>query len=119
EVFNLGRREMALLCALMLRGPQTVGELHGRSERMHSFSDLAEVESCLETLMHWEPHPLATRLARQPGFKEPRYMHLLCGDPVPRAAVTMPAVERAAPLQDQIDALREEVRQLRDELDHF
>src|SRR5438105_1288050 len=69
EVFNLGRRELALLCALMLRGPQTVGELRDRAGRMRPFSDLEEVEACLETLMRWEPEPLATRLARQPGTK--------------------------------------------------
>jgi len=116
EVFNLGRREMALLCTLMLRGPQTVGELHGRSERMHSFSDLAEVEACLETLMRWQPQSLATRLQRQPGMKEPRYMHLLGGDtepPAPRAA------ERSVPLEEQIEALRQEVRELREEFARF
>src|SRR6266436_8997415 len=74
-----------LLCTLMLRGPQTVGELRDRSERMRAFSDLEEVEACLETLMHWEPRPLATRLPRQPGMKEPRYMHLLSGDAGPSA----------------------------------
>jgi uncharacterized protein YceH (UPF0502 family) len=63
----------------MLRGPQTVGELRDRSERMRSFSDLEEVEACLEGLMRLEPSPLVTRLARQPGTKEPRYMHLLSG----------------------------------------
>src|SRR6267143_1080426 len=73
EVFNLGRRELALLCTLMLRGPQTVGELRDRSERMRSFSDLEEVEACLETLMRWEPNSLVARLPRQPGTKEPRY----------------------------------------------
>src|SRR5216683_6526734 len=83
EVFNLGRRELALLCTLMLRGPQTLGELRDRSERMRSFSDLEEVEACLETLMRWEPDPLVTRLPRQPGMKEPRYMHLLSGDAEP------------------------------------
>jgi uncharacterized protein YceH (UPF0502 family) len=116
EVFNLGRRELALLCTLMLRGPQTVGELRDRSERMRAFSDLEEVEACLETLMHWEPRPLATRLPRQPGLKEPRYMHLLSGDAEPPA----PRVpERAAPLEEQVEALRQEVRELREELATF
>src|SRR5207249_6998966 len=76
EVFNLGRRELALLCTLMLRGPQTVGELRDRSSRMRAFPDMEEVESCLETLIRWEPQPLAVKLPRQPGTKEPRYMHL-------------------------------------------
>jgi uncharacterized protein YceH (UPF0502 family) len=116
EVFNLGRRELALLCTLMLRGPQTVGELRDRSERMRAFSDLEEVEACLETLMHWEPRPLATRLPRQPGLKEPRYMHLLSGDAEPPA----PRVpERSAPLEEQVEALRQEVRELREELATF
>ena len=116
EVFNLGRRELALLCTLMLRGPQTVGELRDRSERMHAFSDLEEVEACLETLMHWEPRPLATRLPRQPGMKEPRYMHLLGGDTEP----SEPRItERAVPLEEQVAALRQEVRELRDEFAKF
>jgi uncharacterized protein YceH (UPF0502 family) len=117
EVFNLGRRELALLCTLMLRGPQTVGELKDRSERMRSFSDLEEVEACLESLMHWEPVPLAARLPRQPGMKEPRYMHLLSGDA--EAAAPPATIQRAAPLQEQIEALREEVRELREEFARF
>jgi uncharacterized protein YceH (UPF0502 family) len=116
EVFNLGRRELALLCTLMLRGPQTVGELRDRSERMRSFSDLEEVEACLETLMHWEPRPLATRLPRQPGMKEPRYMHLLSGDAEPS---TPRMTERAVPLEEQIEALRQEVHELREEFAKF
>ncbi len=120
EVFNLGRREMALLCTLMLRGPQTVGELHARSDRMHSFSDLAEVESCLETLMRWEPEPLAARLPRQPGLKEPRYRHLLSGESEPLAAAEAPrTVERAAPWEEQIEGLRQEIRELGEEFARF
>src|SRR5258705_9219412 len=116
EVFNLGRRELALLCTLMLRGPQTVGELKDRSERMRAFSDLEEVEACLETLMHWEPRPLVMRLPRQPGMKEPRYMHLLSGDAEPPAPrMTEPAVS----LDEQVEALRQEIRELRHELSNF
>jgi uncharacterized protein YceH (UPF0502 family) len=116
EVFNLGRRELALLCTLMLRGPQTLGELRDRSERMRSFSDLEEVEACLEGLMRQEPRALVTRLARQPGTKEPRYMHLLGGDvePPPRQAV-----ERAIPLEEQVESLRRELHELREEFDRF
>ena len=117
EVFNLGRRELALLCTLMLRGPQTVGELRDRSERMRAFSDLEEVEACLETLMHWEPRPLATRLPRQPGT-EGAPLHApaerRCGEPpAPRMA------ERASPLEEQVEALRQEVRELREEFANF
>src|SRR5712691_11490008 len=60
ETLNLGRRELALLCVLMLRGPQTVGELRGRTERMHDFEDLEEVERCLEVLAARDPDPLVT-----------------------------------------------------------
>src|SRR5438270_10163847 len=74
ETLNMGRRELALLCTLMLRGPQTLGELRDRSERMHNFADLSEVESCLERMPEW-----VTRLPRQPGQKEARYAHLLSG----------------------------------------
>jgi uncharacterized protein YceH (UPF0502 family) len=116
EVFNLGRRELALLCTLMLRGPQTVGELRDRSERMRSFSDLVEVESCLETLMRWEPHPLVSKLPRQPGMKEPRYLHLLSGDAEPSA---VKYADRPSSLEEQIHTLRQEVAELRDEFSRF
>jgi uncharacterized protein YceH (UPF0502 family) len=78
EAFNLARRETAILCVLLLRGPQTVGELRGRSERMHKFEDLNEVHLTLQRLAKREP-PMAALLVRQPGTKEARYAHLLCG----------------------------------------
>src|SRR5579884_471883 len=87
EKFNFGRRELAILCELMLRGPQTTGELRNRSERMHHFDDLDEVETILQRLMEHEPDPLVVRLARQPGEKEARYAHLLCGEPQSFAVV--------------------------------
>src|SRR6202167_5579811 len=74
EKLNLGRREMAILCELMVRGPQTLGELRTRAERMHHFDDLAEVESVLDRMPE-----LVTRLPRRPGEKEARYAHLLSG----------------------------------------
>ena len=112
EVFNLGRRELALLCALMLRGPQTVGELRDRAGRMRPFSDLAEVETCLETLIRWEPAPLAAKLPRQPGTKEPRYIHLLGGE----TTISQPI---AISLEEQLASLREEVRELREQFEGF
>ena len=81
EFFNLGRRESAVLCVLMLRGPQTAGELRGRTERLYQFDDLAAVEACLNRLMEWQPEPLATSLPRQTGYKETRYANLLAGEP--------------------------------------
>jgi uncharacterized protein YceH (UPF0502 family) len=121
EVFNLGRRELALLCTLMLRGPQTVGELRDRSERMRSFSDLEEVEACLEGLMHWEPAPLVARLTRQPGMKEPRYTHLFSGEDEPAARPVAPdlAAPVKEPLDAQVESLRRELRELREEFTRF
>lgn len=79
EVFNFDRKETAILCELLLRGPQTPGELRSRAERMHPFEDLSEVQSTLQRLMRREP-PLVKLLARQPGMKEARYAHLLSGE---------------------------------------
>jgi hypothetical protein len=78
EALNLGRRETALLCTLLLRGPQTPGELRGRSERMHRLEDLDEVQLVLQKLMEHDP-PLARLLPRQPGTKEARYVETLGG----------------------------------------
>ncbi len=119
EALNLGRRELALVCVLMLRGPQTVGELRGRTESAHSFTDLEEVENCLQRLVEQE---LAARLPRGPGTKEPRYAHLLSG-PVKQeqAAAPQPAParsgqERLAALEAEVAQLREEVRSLKEQL---
>lgn len=79
EVYNFSRGEIAVLCVLLLRGPQTPGELRGRTERMHRFEDLDQVQAALQRLMQREP-PLAAVLPRQPGTKEARYAHLMSGD---------------------------------------
>src|SRR5215469_16522711 len=79
EVFNFTRGETAVLCVLLLRGPQTPGELRGRTERMFRFEDLDAVQSSLQKLMQREP-ALAVMLPRQPGTKESRYAHLLSGE---------------------------------------
>jgi uncharacterized protein YceH (UPF0502 family) len=92
EAFNFDRREAAIFCELLVRGPQTPGELRSRAERMHHFDDLGEVQSALQRLMNREP-ALVKVLARQPGTKESRYVHLLSGDAEP---VSSPA-EREAP----------------------
>ncbi|MDX2153822.1 MAG: YceH family protein [Bryobacteraceae bacterium] len=76
EALNLGRREAALLCELMLRGPQTPGELRSRAERLHGFSDLEEVESVLRKLAETAP-PRVILLPREPGTREARWAHLL------------------------------------------
>jgi len=79
EMFNFYRHEIAILCVLLLREPQTPGELRGRTDRMHHFEDLSAVQSSLNHLMKREP-PLVKVLPRQPGTKESRYCHLLGGD---------------------------------------
>jgi hypothetical protein len=79
EVFNFDRRETALLCELMLRGPQTLGELRQHAERMYRFDDLSTLEGTLQKLVDRQP-PLVKKLARVPGTKEPRYAQLLGGD---------------------------------------
>jgi uncharacterized protein len=78
EAFNFDRREVAILCELLLRGPQTPGELRSRASRMHPFEDLAQIQSALQRLAQREP-PLVAILPRQAGTKESRYTHLLSG----------------------------------------
>lgn len=94
EAFNFSRAETALICVLLLRGPQTPGELRGRTERMHRFEEIGEVLAGLQKLMERQP-PLAAVLARQPGTKESRYAHLLSG-PVEAGAATGAAVQHEA-----------------------
>jgi uncharacterized protein len=128
EVFNFTRAEIAVLCVLLLRGPQTPGELRGRTERMHHFETTDEVQSALQKLMQREP-PLVKVLPRQPGTKEPRWVHLLAGDVmVPEAAsATSAATQRAnnadedriARLEGELAALRQEVADLKDQLARF
>jgi hypothetical protein len=109
EKLNLGRREMALLCVLMLRGPQTVGELRGRSERLHEFEDLDEVERCLESLAARDPDPLVTPMQRG------RWAHLLGGAP---EDVAEAAPEKTG-LEQRVSALEREVEQLKQQLEGF
>lgn len=86
EAFNFSRAETALICVLLLRGPQTPGELRGRTERLHEFVEIGDVAAGLQKLMEREP-PLVALLPRQPGARESRYAHLLCG-PADIAAAT-------------------------------
>ena len=87
EVFNFSRAETALVCVLLLRGPQTPGELRGRTERIHRFEEIGEVLAGLQKLMEREPALVAV-LPRQPGTKESRYVHLLSG-PVERCRLLL------------------------------
>ena len=123
EAFNFDRREAAILCVMLLRGPQTPGELRGRAERMHRFDDLSEVQSALQRLMKREP-PLAKVLPRQPGTKEARYAHLLAGDVEADYETNgASASERASTLSsadgERIDRLESEVAALKQQLADF
>ena len=125
EVFNFTRPETAILCVLLLRGPQTPGELRGRTERMHKFEHLDDVLAGLQQLMRREP-PLAKALGRRPGTKEIRYAHLLSGDveawepPAETASGTVPDEnERVAHLEEQVAALQKEVAEIKEQMAAF
>jgi uncharacterized protein YceH (UPF0502 family) len=117
EAFNFYRHEIAILCVLLLRGPQTPGELRVRAERMHAFDDLSAVQSSLQHLMKREP-PLVKILPRQPGTKEARYAHLLSGDVAEREGKPEAAPQIAAhsPEHDRVTHLEHEVAGLKDEI---
>jgi uncharacterized protein YceH (UPF0502 family) len=105
EAFNFNRAETALVCVLLLRGPQTPGELRGRTERLHKFDEIGDVLAGLQKLAEREP-PLAAVLPRQPGTKEARYAHLLSGDV--EAAASVVTESRVARREVQEDAGHEE-----------
>ncbi len=129
EVFNFDRREIAVVCVLLLRGPQTPGELRGRTERMYHFEALDDVVSTLDRLAQREP-PLARVLPRQPGTKESRYAHLFAGEPsVPDVATSTvsdfstpsasSAVDRVAQLEEDVAELRRELSEVQQQLAAF
>ncbi len=127
EVFNFDRREIAVLCVLLLRGPQTPGELRGRTERMYRFEALEDVQSTAQKLMQREP-PLAAVLPRQPGTKEARYAHLLAGKmedwevkPVSVAAASgnSPDFDRIAHLEEEVATMHREIADLKQQLGSF
>jgi len=139
EVFNFDRREVAIVCVLLLRGAQTPGELRGRTDRMYHFDALEDVVATLDRLAQREP-PLVCILARQPGTKEYRYMHLFSGEPleptVARATVEAEAstaanrldapvpvtpspAQRLARLEEEVANLRNELAQVQDQLAAF
>jgi uncharacterized protein len=127
EVFNFTRPEIAALCVLLLRGPQTPGELRGRTERMHHFEALDDVQSALQKLMQRDP-PLVKVLPRQPGTKESRWVHLMAGDvAIAESQQSAAAVvdrtsgdgERITRLEEEVAALHREVAEIKDQLDRF
>jgi uncharacterized protein YceH (UPF0502 family) len=128
EVLRLNPQELALMCVLLLRGPQTLGELKDRTARLYEFSNLEEVEQSLNALSSKEPDPLVMRLARQAGQKEARFAHLLCGEPiaettnemeVPRRTVRIGESERMSALEQQVQSLRADVDVLQQQFEAF
>ncbi len=137
EVFNFDRREIAILCVLLLRGPQTPGELRTRTDRMYHFETLDDVTSTLDRLAHRDP-PLVAVLPRQPGTKESRYTHLFSGEPAslsvpqgsealervarapsPANANSSTAADRLANLEEEVACLRRELSEVQQQLSTF
>jgi len=127
EAYNFTRHETAILAELLLRGPQTPGELRSRADRMHKFDDLGIVQSTLQRLMKREP-PLVKLLPRQPGTKEARYAHLLSGDvevPQHESSTSVAAPnstsggDRITRLEDRVASLQSEIEDLKQQLASF
>lgn len=131
EIFHLSHAELSITCVLMLRGPQTVGELHTRCARLFDFRGLEDVEETLRLLIAKEPDPLVVRLPRQPGQKETRYAHLLAGDidvdalaaelQVPREAGggRQAATDRIAHLEKEVERISAVMKGLQDQFEEF
>lgn len=122
QELKLVTSEQAILCILFVRGPQTLGEIRNRTERLYAFPSLDEVQ---KTITNLEDMQLVIKLPRQPGRKESRYAHLFCGKPqdtpvetVLRPKTTLP-IDRTDELQKQIDELRREMQNLQTEFASF
>ena len=118
KVLELERSEIAVVCVLLLRGAQTLGELRERSHRLYEFSGLGEVNETLDNLMRRD-EPLVVKLERQPGQKEVRYAHLLSGEIDIAAYAKESADSGAKPGNDRVAKLEEELDRLRGEFDLF
>jgi uncharacterized protein len=112
EAMNMSRPVIAVMCVLMLRGPQTVGEIRTRTNRLYDFSSIEDVETTLSSLMSGEM-PLVVRLPRQAGQKEVRYAHLLSG------VVTPAEKEEPEPELDRIGKLEKEIEDLKKQFEQF
>jgi len=115
EEFNLGRREEALICVLLLRGPQTAGELRGRTDRLYEFDGLEAVTATLDRLAEMG---FAKQLPRLPGSREPRYAHLLSGD-VEVAEEAAPALPHGPSLSDRVTELERKLEELTHQFTDF
>jgi hypothetical protein len=119
ERTNLRMPEIAVLCVMMLRGPQTLNELKERTQRIHEFGTPEEVEATLDRMMQREPQILAVKLPKLPGHKEARYMHLLAGEVSMEDLATATPAPRHSPHDDRIARLEAEVSELRDLVQHL
>ncbi|MGD9339893.1 MAG: DUF480 domain-containing protein [Chromatiales bacterium] len=122
---QFSEQEFGLVCVLLLRGPQTPGELRSRTQRLCRFSDVGEVEACLEALADRDDGPFVVRLAREPGKRESRYAHLFSGEVQSGAAATSAAADpdhspslgaRVYRLEQQVADLAEQLGRLRKSL---
>lgn len=120
EVLHLNHAEVALMCVLMLRGPQTPGELRGNASRLHEFAGLDEVEETLSALISRDPDPMVVRLPRQAGQKEVRFAQLLSGEvPAETLAEVTPRVSQREALEQKVERLGTELEKLREEFEEF
>ena len=127
EVLHLGPAQLALMCVLLLRGSQTVGELRERASRLYEFSSLEEVEEMLNSLISREPETLVKRLPRQPGQKETRFAHMLAGEPPVETAAEEPSprrtvsreTDRLSSIQEDVAALKTQMEELRLQFETF
>jgi uncharacterized protein YceH (UPF0502 family) len=127
ETIGLVARQTAVLCVLMLRGPQTVAELRTRASRLAELESLEDVEAVLDGLIARHPSPIVVRLPRRPGQKEVRYAHLLAGEvttdtvevAVMPGARGTPVTDRIVALEESLNELRKEVADLRQQLESF
>src|SRR6266850_3542489 len=127
EVLHLGPAQLALMCVLLLRGSQTLGELRERASRLYEFSSLEEVEETLKSLISREPETLVKRLPRQPGQKETRFAHMLAGEPPVETAAEEPSTrrtisresDRLSSIQEDVAALKTQMEELRLQFENF
>ena len=130
EVMHLSPPELAIMGALMLRGPQTLGELRGNGSRFHEFSGLEEVETTINELISKEPDPMVVRLPRQPGQKDARFVHLLSGPPSPESLKEIEAHSKTSSarqsesdkderLEKEIEGFMEGCRVLQEQFEEF
>jgi hypothetical protein len=130
EALSLSAQELAVMCVLMLRGPQTVGEIRGRTGRLYEFADLAEVETTLDGLARRDDGPLVVRLPRQPGRKDSRYAQTLSDVPEAseeteaeasprRRAAGEAGGERVARLEAEVESLRRDFEEIRRQFEEF